>query len=64
MGDRRGANRVLVGKPEERRLLERPRRKWENNIKIDLREVGPEHRLDRSGRWPALVNAVINIHIP
>ena len=49
MGDRRGANRVLVGKPEGRRLLERPRRRWENNIKIDLREVGPEHGLDRSG---------------
>jgi hypothetical protein len=39
MGERRGAYRALVGKPEGRRLLERPRRRWEGNIKIDLREV-------------------------
>jgi hypothetical protein len=37
MGERRGAYRVLVGKPEGRRSLERPRRRWENNIKMDLR---------------------------
>jgi hypothetical protein len=40
MGERRGAYRALVGKPEGRRPLERPRRRWENNIKMDLREVG------------------------
>jgi hypothetical protein len=40
MGESRGAYRVLVGKPEGRRPLERPRRRWEDNIKIDLREVG------------------------
>jgi hypothetical protein len=40
MKDRRGAYRVLVGKPEGRRPLGRPRRRWENNIKINLREVG------------------------
>jgi hypothetical protein len=40
MGERRGAYRALVGKPEGRRLLGRPRRGWEDNIKIDLREVG------------------------
>jgi hypothetical protein len=40
MGKRRGAHRILVGKPEERRLLERPRRTWEDNIKNDLRDVG------------------------
>ena len=39
MGDRRGAYSVLVGKPEEKRLLGRPRRGWENNIKMDLQEV-------------------------
>jgi hypothetical protein len=39
-GERRGANRALVGKPEGRRPLGRPRRRWEDNIKIDLREVG------------------------
>jgi hypothetical protein len=40
MGERRGAYRALVGKPEGRRLLVRPRRRWEDNIKIDLRGVG------------------------
>jgi hypothetical protein len=40
MGERRGAYRALVGKPEGRRILGRPRRRWENNIKMDLREVG------------------------
>jgi hypothetical protein len=40
MGERRGAYRALVGKPEGRRPLERPRRGWDNNIKTDLREVG------------------------
>ena len=39
MGERRGAHRVLVGKPEGRRPLDRPRRRWEDNIKMDLREV-------------------------
>jgi hypothetical protein len=49
MGERRGAYRVLVGKPEGRRPFERPRRRWEDNIKIDLREVGLGHALDQSG---------------
>ena len=40
MGERRGAYRVLVGKPEGRRPLGRPRRRWEDNIKMDLLEVG------------------------
>jgi hypothetical protein len=40
MGERRGAYRALVGKPERRRPLGRPRRRWEDNIKMDLREVG------------------------
>jgi hypothetical protein len=40
MGERRGAYRALVGKPEGRRPLERPRRRWEANIKMDLREIG------------------------
>jgi hypothetical protein len=40
MGKRRGAYRALVGKPEGRRPLERPRRRWEDNIKMDFREVG------------------------
>jgi hypothetical protein len=40
MGERGGAYRILVGKPEGRRPLERSRRRWEDNIKMDLREVG------------------------
>jgi hypothetical protein len=40
MGERRGAYRVLVGKPEGRRPLRRPRRRWEDNIEMDIREVG------------------------
>ena len=39
MGQRRGAYRALVGKPERRRPPERPRRRWEDNIKVDIREV-------------------------
>jgi hypothetical protein len=50
MGERRGAYRALVGKPEGRRPLERPRRRWDDNIKMDLREVGwGGHGLDQSG---------------
>jgi hypothetical protein len=49
MGERRGAYRALVGKPEGRRPLERPRRRREDNIKMDLREVGWGHGLDQSG---------------
>ena len=40
MGQGRGVYRVLVGKPEGKRPLERPRRRWEDNIKMDLQEVG------------------------
>jgi hypothetical protein len=50
MGERRGAYRALVGKPEGRRPLGRPRRRWEDNIKMDLREVEWRgHGLDQSG---------------
>ena len=40
MGERRGVYRVLVGKPEGKRLFGRPRRRWEGNVKTDLQEVG------------------------
>ena len=61
--------RVLVGKPEGKRPLVRPRRRWEDNIKMDLQEVGCggmdwiELVQDR-GRWRALVNAVMNLRVP
>jgi hypothetical protein len=49
MGERRGVYRVLVGKPERKRPLRRPRHRWEDNIKMDLQEVGcGRHGLDRS----------------
>jgi hypothetical protein len=48
-GERRDAYRALMGKPEGRRPLGRPRGRWEDNIKMGLREVGWEHRLDRYG---------------
>jgi hypothetical protein len=50
MGERRGLYRVLVGKPDGKRPLGRPRRRWEDNIKMDLQEVGcGGHGLDRAG---------------
>jgi hypothetical protein len=69
MGERRGAYRVLVGKPEGRRPLGRPRRRWEDNIKTDLREVGCGCAdwigltQDRDS-WRALVSAVMNRRVP
>ena len=49
MGEKRDAYRVLVGKPEGRRTLGRPRRGWEDNIEMDLREVGWGNGLGRKG---------------
>jgi hypothetical protein len=67
---RRGAYRDLVGKPEGRRPLGRPRLRWEDNIKMDLREVGWEGGMDwidlsqDRNRWRALVKAVMNLWGP
>jgi hypothetical protein len=49
MGERRGAYRISLGKPEGRRPFERPRRRWEDNIKTYLLEMERGHGLDRSG---------------
>ena len=61
-------HRVLVGKPEGKRQLGRPRRRWEDNIKMDLREVGGGgdwmELAQNRDRWWALVNAVMNLRVP
>jgi hypothetical protein len=65
----RGVYRVLLGKPEERRPLWRPRRRWMDNIKMDLEEVGCGY-MDWIGlvqdrdRWRRLVSAVMNFRVP
>jgi len=69
MGERRGIYREMVGKPEGKRQLGRPRRRWEDNIKMDIQEVGLEGMnwieltQDRD-RWRALVNAAMNLPVP
>jgi len=68
LGEGRDVHRVLVGKPEGKRPLGKPRRSWEDNIKITFREVGDgvdwlELVHDRD-RWRALVNTVMNLRFP
>ena len=68
MGEGRGVHRVLVGRPEGKRPLGRPRRRWEDNIKMDLQEVGEsfgdwiELAQDRDS-WRALVGTVRNFRV-
>jgi hypothetical protein len=68
MGEERGVYRVLVGKPEEKRPLGRPRLRWEDNIKMDVQKVGGgrgdwmEFAQDRD-RWRALVSMVKNLRV-
>jgi hypothetical protein len=69
VGEVRGAYNILVGRPEGRRLLGRPKRRWEDNIKMDLRGIGfgdvdlINLAQDRD-RWRALVNTVMNLRVP
>jgi hypothetical protein len=69
MGEKRNVYRLLVGKPEGKRPLGRPRRRWIDNIKMDLLEIGL-NVVDWIGlaqdrhRWRALVNSVINLRVP
>ena len=69
MGEERGVYRVLVGKPEGRRPLGRPRRRWADNFRMDLQEVGCVYRdwiwlaQDRD-RWRTLVSAVMSLRVP
>jgi hypothetical protein len=69
LGKERGVYRVLVRKPEGKRPLGRPRRRWEDNIKVDLQEVGCEvmdwiQLVKDRDRWRALVNVVMNLRVP
>jgi hypothetical protein len=69
MGEKRNVYRLLVGKPEGKRQLGRPRHKWIDNIKMDLLEIG-RSVVDWIGlaqdryRWRALVNSVMNLRVP
>jgi hypothetical protein len=69
MGEVRGADNILVGRPEGKRPLGRPRCRWEDNIKMDLREIGFGDvywiywAQDRD-RWRALVKTVMNLRVP
>jgi len=69
MGEGRGVHRVLVGKREGKRPLGRPRRRWEDNIKMDLQEVGGVcgdwmELTEDMDRWRALVSTVMNLRVP
>ena len=69
MGEGRGVHRVLVGKPEGRRPLWRPRRRWEDNIRMDLQEVGGScgnwmELAQETERWRELVCTVRNLRVP
>jgi hypothetical protein len=69
MREGRGVYRILVGRPEDKRPLGRPKRKWEDNIKLDLREI----RIDEANwiqvaqyrvQWRAFVNTIMNLRVP
>jgi hypothetical protein len=69
MGEKRNAHKILVGKPEGKSQLGRPRRRWVGHIKMDLREIG-QGGMDWSDlaqerdQWKALVNTAMNLRVP
>jgi hypothetical protein len=68
-GETRNAYRILVGKPERKRSLGRPRHRWVDNIKLDLRKIGWDgmHWINLAqdrDQWRALVNTVMNLRVP
>jgi hypothetical protein len=69
MGAKRNAYRILVGQPEGRRTLRRPRRRWVDNIKLYVREIGCNGMdwivlAQERDKWRALVNTVMNLRVP
>jgi hypothetical protein len=69
MREGRGVYRVLVGRPEGKRTLGRPRCMWENNIKLDLREIGIDGAnqiwlAEDRVQWQAFVNMIMNLQVP
>jgi hypothetical protein len=69
MGETRNAYRILVGKPEGKKPLGRPRRRWVDNFKMDLREIGWDgmdgmYLAQDRNQWRVLVNTVMNLRVP
>jgi hypothetical protein len=69
IGEGRGVYRVLIGRPKGKRPLRRPRRRWKDNIKMDLRKIGMDGanwiQLGQDGvQWRAFVNTIMNLRIP
>jgi hypothetical protein len=69
LGEKINAYRILMGKPEEKSTLRRPRHRWEDNIKMDLREIGWDgvdwiDLAEDRDQWRALMNMVMNLRVP